>query len=103
MSAAAPPLLTATEIPWGKAGTVPSPLRLVRVGVRALPAVEDDDHAALVESLLDVIVDLHEELRSIAACRDAALSVAHTAQRDLEHVRGRYHACLDAQRARERS
>jgi len=87
-------------IRWTPAGPAPWPSArpVLDVAIESLPTIEDDFSADLIEQLSLALEDRDDELRTVRMVLSEALALAHQQQREIERIRGVYHATLDALR-----
>ena len=65
------------------------------VAIEALPFVESDFDADLIEHLALGIEDLHDERRAVRAVLSEALALAHEQHREIERLRRVYHQAIE--------
>ncbi len=80
---------TSSPVPW------PSARPVLDVAIEALPFVESDFDADLIEHLALGIEDLHDERRAVRAVLSEALALAHEQHREIERLRRVYHQAIE--------
>lgn len=91
--------LMAADLPRLAPAPWPDARPVVTLALQYLRSVADDDAAAIIEHLLYALADIRAERNALRDSVAAALDVARRAQTEAAHIRERYHAVLDAQRA----
>jgi hypothetical protein len=65
------------------------------VAIEALPAIEDDLGANVIEQMAVTITDLREELAAVRATLSAALTHAQTQHVEIARLRDQHHRLID--------
>ncbi len=93
----------AADVQWrpSSRSSWPTSADAVLVGRDALPHLDDDFGADVVEHLTATLVDVRDELRAVRVALSVTLDLLHSEQRETVRLRRRNSALLDERRARQ--
>ena len=97
---AAPHSVTAADISWTPVAmrTWPASRDVLAAAVEALPEIDDDLAAELIEALALALVAARERIGATRRTVSALLQVQHDAQREVTRLRARLGELLDERR-----